>query len=302
MNQLNYVWQVTKEAFTNFGRDNCFRFCAALSFYTLFSIAPIVLMSLFVAGLFIDNTSLRDEIIRQFQTLIGEKGAHGVQVLIEVLQRQEQNTFRLILGIVVLVISATTIFIQMQGALDEIFHVRPVRGKGVIKKLLLDRVISLGMILSLGLITIVSLVLDSLVVSVIHNLLDSYKEMSVILVDIGQNAIIFFIMGGMLFAIFKFLPDVTIPGKLVLRSAVITTLLLLLGKFGIGWYISNSNFSQLGGASSSIIILMLWVYYSSMILMFGAELVKAQAVVKDIELPAQHYGVKVKYVEKKEDE
>ncbi|MBO6761512.1 MAG: YihY/virulence factor BrkB family protein, partial [Roseivirga sp.] len=106
---------------------------------------------------------------------------------------------------------------------------------------------------------------------------------------------------GVIYSLIRFLPDVVIPKRFIFKGSLITALLLLVGKFGIGWYIGNSNFSKLGGASSGVIILMLWVYYSSVILFFGGELIKAMAKVSDVYIRSTRYAKRIKYVELKDE-
>jgi membrane protein len=158
----------------------------------------------------------------------------------------------------------------------------------------------LGMILSLGFIMIISLVLDALVVGFINRLSNRFSEMSIGFAALAEYTIMLAIVTGVIAALFKLLPDVVIYRKYLWRSAFITTILLLIGKFGIGWYIGNSNLSQLGGASSSVIILMLWVYYTSLILFIGAELIRAQLSVGDKEITPKSYAVRIEPVKIKE--
>ena len=294
--RLKYTWRVVKKAALDLNEDNCFRFSAALSFYTLFSIAPLILLTIYVAGIFADDAAVRTEIITQMRNLVGDRGVEGLEVLMGNLQREDQNIFSLALGIGILLFSATNIFIQLQISFNEIFQVRTIDGVGF-KKLLYDRIISLGMILSLGFIMMTTLVLDAIVISLIKFLFKEGSELSALLLTIGENVILYGIATAVLYALFRFLPDVIIKNRFLWIGSAITTILIFLGKFLISWYIGNSNFSELSGASSSIIILMLWVYYSSVILFFGVELIKAQAHESDVYLPAARYAKKIKFVE-----
>ncbi len=300
MKQLRYAWKVLKKGAAGFDSDNCFRYSAALSFYTLFSIAPIVLISVYTAGLFADF-NLQKEVTEQFSKLVGEKGAQGIEVLLESLQDQQQSYFQLIVGVVVLLFSATNIFIQMQGAFNEIYSVRPRQGRGLLKQVL-ARLISLGMIVSLGFVMIISLVLDSIIMTFKSYLESYFNNTAVLIIAITQNLVMMGLVWSVIFALFHFLPDVKIRKSFKLKGSFIITLLLFIGKFAIGWYIGNSHFNELGGASASIIILMLWVFYSSLIMFFGAELIKGMAKVSGVEFPASGYAVKVKSVKVEKDE
>lgn len=295
MKQLKYAWKVTRKAGVHFDADNCYRYSAALSFYTLFSIAPIVYISIYVAGIFASDVDFRQLVSNQLSTIVGESGAKGVTLLLESLDNREQTVIELIIGIFVLLFSATNIFIQIQGAINEIFRVRPKKDAGV-KKIFMDRLTSLGMILSLGFVMLISLVLDSIVVATRNWLERAFSELTIDLITIGENLVIALLTFGLLYALFKILPDVKVPKSYLIRASLVITILLLIGKFGINWYISSSRFSDLGGASASIIILMLWVYYSSYILFFGAELIRAMGTVDGHTFGTSHYASRVKLV------
>lgn len=301
LSKVKYIWEVIKDAVTGFNNDNCFRFSAALSFYTLFSIAPVVMIAIYIAGLFADDAMIREEISNQFSALIGERGAEGIMVLMETLRREEQSFFAIVISIGVLIFSATNIFVQIQTSFNEIFKVTVREGKGVVK-LIIDRLVSLGMILSLGFVLIISLVLDAVVVGFMDSLSQRFSSLSIGLATLVEYILMLSIITGFIMALFRVLPDVHIKKKYLFRSSLLTALLLIIGKFGISWYIGNSNLSDLGGASSSVIILMLWVYYSSLILFIGAEVLRAQFSVGDYEIRPKRYAVRVDTVILKKQE
>jgi membrane protein len=290
--RLTYIWEVIKDAAQGFNNDNCFRFSAALSFYTLFSIAPVVMIAIYIASLFADDVVIREEISNQFSALIGERGAEGIMVLMETLRREDQSFFAVVISIGVLIFSATNIFIQIQTSFNEIFKVTVREGKGVVK-LIIDRLISLGMILSLGFVLIISLVLDAIIVGLMDSLSARFSALSIGLATLAEYILILSIITAFIMALFRVLPDVYIRRKYLFRSSLLTAVLLVVGKFAISWYIGNSNLSDLGGASSSVIILMLWVYYSSLILFIGAEVLRAQFSVSAYEIRPKRYAVRI---------
>jgi membrane protein len=289
MTRLKNIYKIIVSAGSGFAADNCFRFSAALSFYTLFSLAPALLIAIYIAGIFASNVDFRAELTQQLTAAVGENGAQGVEELLTVLQNEGDTTLQLIFGIGVLLFSATNIFIQIQGAFNEIYKVKPAEGKGIIKEVL-NRLLSLGMLACLGLVMVSSLIIDSLIVALADYLRQYFPDWAINAFTVTENLILIFIIVGVIYALFHFLPDVKINHKFKFRGALIVTLLLFVGKFGIGWYIGNSQFNELGGASSSVIILMLWVYYSSLILFFGAELILAMAKHKDISFEAGSYA------------
>lgn len=294
MKTVKYIFSVLIRTIRNFISDYCFRYSAALSFYTLFSIAPMVMISVHAAGIIAADIDFQGEIIRQFTGLVGEQGAQGVTVLIDTLEDEETTGFQLLIGTGVLLFSATNIFVQIQSAFNEIFSVVS-SGRGVIKKIL-DRVISLGIIASLGLVMILSLVIDSAVVLLQNYLLATFPDLAVFFVSLIQYLVLVSLATIEIYALLHFLPDVHLPVKYKIRGCIFITLLLVFGKSTISWYIGNSQFSELGGASSSVIILMLWIYYSSLIVFLGAELIRAMAAIDDVVLRPKRYASKVESV------
>lgn len=281
--------------------DNCFRNSAALSFYTLFSLAPALLIAIYSAGIFASDIDFQQKLTGQISRLLGPESAQGISLLLDTLQQEGQATWRLIVGIAVLLFSATNIFLQLSGSFNDIFKVKPREGKGILKETL-DRLMSLGMLISLGLVMVISLILDSVVVSVKDYFEQNYSETMVNLVVAAENLILLLLVFGIIYAIFKLLPDVVIPRRYNLQASLVVTLLLFAGKFGISWYIGNSRFSELGGASASIIVLMLWVYYSSLIMFLGAELAKSMGEINDEEFKPNRYARLVEFHTKERPE
>lgn len=296
-----YSWEVLKAAVRNFMADNCFRYAAALSFYALFSIAPMVLISVHIAGLVAYNVDFQQEITQQFTQLVGPQGAQGITVLLDNLEQENSSTFQLVAGALVLLFSATNIFVQLQDAFNEIFSVKAAEGKGLITKIL-DRLISLGVILSLGFILIVSLVIDSAIVLMQQFLTAAFPDLAVVLIGTIQYLILAALAMLETYALLHYLPDVTIKKSYKVTGTVIIAVLMLMGKTTISWYIGNSRFSELGGATASVIVLMLWIYYSSLIVFFGAEVIKARGQVDGIVFPPRRYAVRVETVTVSEDE
>ncbi|MEX0618665.1 MAG: YihY/virulence factor BrkB family protein [Pseudohongiellaceae bacterium] len=297
LNWLKYSWRVLRTAGTDFGSDNCFRSSAALSFYTLFSMAPIVWITISVASIFVDSTVVRDEITGAFRNLIGDEGSEGVFALLDTLRTQQSGVFAVLTGLGVLVFSATTILVQIKNGFNEIFKVRAVEGRKGWLKIIVDRLVSMGLILSLGFAMIISLMLDTLIVSVVNFFSRNFEALSLFLLQALQNLIAFGLIYLVIYSMFRWLSDVDVDGKFLLRGALFTTVVLLIGKFAIGWYIGQSNLAAIGGAASSVVVLMLWVYYSSVILFFGAEVVKAQTLVNHQTYKPSRYARKVKLID-----
>jgi membrane protein len=300
MKAAAYVLRVLVLAVKNFFADSCFRHSAALSFYTLFSLAPMALISVQVASLFAAEVDFKRELVQQFTDLVGPQGADGVAVLLDNLENEETTRFRLFIGALVLMFSATNIFVQLQAAFNQIFCVVS-SGRGIIKKAL-DRLVSLGIILSLGLIMILSLVIDSAIVLLQNWLTSSFPGMTLFFVALIQYLLLALLGTVEIYALLHFLPDVHLPRRYKVRGCALIALLLVLGKSLISAYISTNQLSELGGAAASIVVLMLWIYYSSAILFFGAETIRSMAAIDKVPLVPKRYAVKVKSVVVEEED
>lgn len=289
-------WELLKSAISGFLEDQCIRYAAALSFFALFSVAPMVLIAVQVAGFLADDIDFQQQVTNQFSQLVGDQGAQGVNVLIESMEDEDTSKVQLVVGAIALLFSATSIFVQLQTSFNNIYSVKVKDGKGLLHQML-NRLISLGMVLSLGFIMITSLILDSLIVLLEQYLGFFLEDITGILVVFFQYFALVGLIYVVIYSLFNFLPDVSIKKEFKIKGAACITGLLIAGKFGIGWYISNSQFSQLGGASASIIVLMVWIYYSSIILFFGAELIKSMAQIAEVPITPRRFAVRIKSVE-----
>ncbi|MGN8225687.1 YihY/virulence factor BrkB family protein [Gracilimonas sp. BCB1] len=296
MTLLKRTAEIALNAINSFIEDNCFQYSAAVSFYTLFSLAPIVMIAVFVAGFFIGDVSVMRELTNFLEKNIGQSSSEAVMLLVETIQTDSRNILYLFLSIAFLIISATTVFIQFKDSFNRILNVvaKPEIG---FSKVLIDRVMAFGMIMLLGIAMIFSLILDSTLVWLFELLLSSFETAQIYLIGLGSNLLTLVMVFFAVLMMYYSLPDAKVRWRPLLIGSLITTLLLAIGKFGVGMIIGNSSLNQLSGASSSIIILMLWVYYSSIIIFFGIELVKALAEYGEGEIKAGRFARKIKMVE-----
>lgn len=296
MKLFKRIADIALNAINSFIEDNCFQYSAAVSFYTLFSLAPIVMIAVFIAGFFIGDASVMRELTNFLQDNIGKESSEAVMLLVETIQTDSRNILYLVISVLFLVISATTVFIQFKDSFNRIFRVTAKPEVGF-SKILIDRALAFGMIMLLGIAMIFSLILDSTLVWLSEFLFSSFEAARIYLIGLGSNLLTLVMVFFAVLVMYYTLPDAKVKWRSLLIGSVITTLLLAAGKFGVGMIIGNSSLNQLSGASSSIIILMLWVYYSSIIIFFGVELVKALAESGEGEIKAGRFARKVKMVE-----
>ncbi|MDR9419846.1 YihY/virulence factor BrkB family protein [Gracilimonas sp.] len=289
---MKEIFQLITKAVNSFMEDNGFQYSAAVSFYTLFSLAPIVMIAVYTAGIFVGNESVLQELTGYLNESFGEESSQAVLLLVETIQTDTRNIFYLIMSIAFLVVSATTVFVQFKDSFNQIFNVAAKPEVGFLK-LLLNRLIAFGMIVLLGVAMITSLILDSLLVVFFDFLSENFESANLVMAAVGSNMLTILMIFGAVVVMFYILPDVKIRWRPLLLGSFITTLLLVIGKFGVGIIIGNSSLNQLSGASSSVIILMLWVYYSSIIIFFGIELVKVFAEFWEGNIKARRFTRKI---------
>jgi membrane protein len=266
------VWRMLKTAFQEWNQDKAARLAAALAYYTLFSIAPLLILVIAIAGLFFDSAAVREQIMSQVQSLIGGSGAEFVSTVLDNANRPGGNSgwIASIISVVLLLIGATGVLTQLQLSLNTIWNVeaRPDIGfMNIVRK----RLLSLGMIVVIGFLLLVSLVLSSVIAGFSEYLSNLAPGLDTLVQIV--NFVVSFGITMLLFAmIFKYLPDVVITWSDVWFGAAATAILFSLGKFLIGLYLGNSSFGSSYGAAGSVIVLLLWVFYSAQILFYGAEL------------------------------
>lgn len=269
---FSYLRQVFKE----FSADNIMKYSASLAYYTVFSIAPLLVIVTSLSGIFFGKDAIKGEVYAQLNQLVGSAAAVQIQETIKNIHLTGNNFFASVVSIVILLIGATSIFGEVQDSLNKIWGLR-VKTKKTWWKLILTRLLSFSLILSICFIMIVSLILN-VIVSSFGDFLSRYiYNFNVYFIELTDTVLSFLISSFLFSLMFKILPDAKIRWKDVLFGGFITAIFFTLGKFGIGFYLGKSNLTTLYGAAGSIIIIMVWVYYSSIILYLGAEFTKVHA-------------------------
>jgi len=261
--------ETVKELFTSWSDHNASTQAAALAFYTLFSLAPVLVVVVAVAGAIFGADAVRGQIYYEFRQVVGEQTAGFVQQLLQSAAQPKAGTVAAILGTATLVFGASGVFVQLQDALNTIWGVCPKPG-AVFTTLLRKRLLSFATILGIGFLLMVSLVLSA-GLTAFGNFLEAHLKTPLWLLDTG-NFFLSFLLITLLFAlIYKLLPDVRLTLRDVGSGAVVTSLLFTVGKAGIGFYIGHTSTASAYGAAGSAVILLLWVYYSTLIFLVGAE-------------------------------
>lgn len=266
-------WRVIGEAFKRWFTHDSMAQSAALSYYTAFSLAPVLLVVVAIAGTVFGKDAVRGRLVRQFEGLMGRDQAVLVQTVLKGAERDDSGPIAAIAGVVMLIVGATAVFAQLQSALNRVWEVKPKKGHFV-SDFLRKRMLSFALVLGIGFLLLVSLVLSAGLEAVQGHFETRFGTEVAWLGWL--NAAVSFALFTLLFAmIFRILPDARIPWRDVWVGALGTALLFVVGKWAIGLYLGRAAVGSAYGTAGSVIVLLLWVYYVSMILLFGAEFTRA---------------------------
>ena len=272
---LRAVGSMLAEAFGDWQRDNAPRMGAALAYYTLFSLAPLLLVAIALAAFVFGREAAQGQIVGELQGLLGDTGARAVEEIVERSRRPESGLLATVAALFTLLLGASGVFGELKRALNEVWNVPPPDG-GVLR-LVRDRLASFAMVLAVGFLLLVSLLLSAALAAAdgaLHQLFPG----SLAAVLQGLNDVLSLVTITALFALlFKFLPDTRIGWRDVWMGALLTSTLFTVGKLLIGLYLGRSSFGSAYGAAGSLVVVIVWVYYAAQVFLFGAELAHVYA-------------------------
>ena len=270
--------------------DDCIRLGASLSFYTLFAIAPVLLVAIVIAGSVFGAEAVRGEIVRQLENLVGREGALGVQSLLEGAAQRRGGFFTTLVGSVMFLLAATGAFLELQVALNTIWRVKP-RPEGHLYAFVMDRVRSFGLVVAIGFLLLVSLTITAALAS-LNAWLFNLSAATPRLWNIANTLVSIVVTTGLFTLLFRFLPDVRLRWRHVTTGAVVTAVMFTFGQQIIGLYLGQSAVASSYGAAGSVMILLLWVYYSCQILLFGAEFTRVWSARHGLKPKPEEFAVK----------
>jgi len=296
-------FSILKNSVMGFMNEDSLKYSASLAYYTIFSLGPILVLMISLAGIFLGEEAIKGKVFTELNGLVGASAARQIQEVIKNLELSGKSTLALIISIVTLIIGATTVFGDIQNSINKIWHVRAKPKKGWLK-LVTDRLLSSSLVIGLGFLLVVTLVVNGVILTLTDRLLRYFPDMTVFVMD-AINFLLSFGITFVLFAvIFKVLPDVNIKWKTVRAGALFTAILFIFGRFGIGLYLQNSDTETTYGAAGSIVLILLWVYYTAAILYFGAVFTREYATYKGVSIEPSEFAVHVetKEIERNVDE
>ncbi|MDP4115997.1 MAG: YihY/virulence factor BrkB family protein [Bacteroidota bacterium] len=271
MPNFKRIWSFIVTVFNEWIDDKAPKLGASLSFYTIFSLAPLLLIIISIAGLLFGAQAARGEIIGQIEGLIGRQGAEIVQTALKNTNSPATGIIAIIISFLTLVVSATASFIDLQDSLNMIWKVKPKQGRNFIKALFTDRIRSFALVVSTGFLLLVSLLVSAALNAINSFFAGTALKIPTQLLELANNVISLGVIYLLFALIFMVLPDVRLKLKDMWVGALVTSFLFIIGKSLIGLYLGSSSFSSTYGAAGSLVILLLWVYYSAQILFLGAE-------------------------------
>jgi len=287
------TWKLLKETYTEFDEDNAIKLSASLSYYTIFSLPPLIIIILSICGVFFGTEAVTGQFFGQINGLVGNAAALQIQDTIKNVELSNSNVFATIIGVVTLIIGASGVFAEIQSSINFIWGLKAKPNKGIIK-FIKNRLMSFSMIAAVGFLLLVSLTLNTLM-DLLNTRLALFFPDATIYLFYVLNILILFISTTILFSIiFKTLPDGSIGWKDTLIGSSVTSVLFMIGKFAIGYYIGSSTIGSIYGAAGSVIIILVWVYYSAIILYFGAEFTKVYALSYGKKIIPNDYAVEIK--------
>lgn len=288
INTIKFFWEVLKETFAEWNSSSASKDSASLAYYAIFSIPGLLIIIIWIAGNFFGEEAIRGEISHQISGIMGTDVAKSIENMIAGALIDKENIVMKTVGVGSLVYGSTTLFFQLQHSLNSLWDIQSAPKKALIK-FLLDRANSLGMILILGFLLMITMILSSLI-SVFNKLITQYFGFETYMLVETVNFIVGFGFVMLLFALmFKVLPDVKVSWKPVWKGAFLTAILFTLGKFLLSLYFGTAKPTSAFGTAGTVILIMMWINYSCMLVFFGAEFTKVYAYKKGYTIvPSKH--------------
>jgi len=290
--RVKFFFGLLKESIAGFMEDNALKLSAALSYYTTFSLAPMLLLIISMVSLLLGDEAFEGELFAQIRSLVGNQAAEQLHEFTQNRAIRDHSTTAVVIGGITLLIGATGVFAEIQDSINYIWSIKSKPRKSWLGYLK-NRLLSFSLIVTLGFLLIVTLGVNTLVDLLGEQIAQRFPDFPVVLLS-GLNSLLVLAIISVLFTIiFKVLPDGHLRWKECLVGAVFTTVLFAIGKFAISFYLGTADLGATYGASASFVILLTWVYYSSIILYFGAEFTKVYARSDGVAIAPNEHAVRV---------
>jgi membrane protein len=274
VNRLRAIWSTVRDAADIWSSRNAFQAAGALAFYTLFSLAPLLIIVISLAGAVFGEEAVRGEVAVQLSGLVGPEAAEFVQDAVRRSRIEQSGWWPTVLGVGAVLFGATTVFAQMRSSLNAFWDVRSRPSRNDALEFLLTRLVSFGMVLVIGFLLLTSFLL-SVVIAGVLRFADDLIPVPALVVSSIDYAVSFVVVTALFAAMFRVLPDVRLAWRDVARGAALTGVLFVIGQHVISLYLTRATVASAYGAAGSLVVVLLWVYYSALILLFGAAVTRA---------------------------
>ncbi len=299
--KLRAVRKILVRSIKGYKKDDPVKLAGTTAYFTIFAVAPIFIIIISVIGFVIEEDTVRERVFEEVESLIGAQGAGFVETIVENFRDRHQTLTGTIIGILVFLIASTTFFTILQNSLNFVWRVK-AKPRSNLLKALRDRLLSFGLILSIGFVLLVMFIID-LVLSYFTIFLERYIDEYALIIIRPVNLGFSFAVLVLIFAlIYKYLPDTKIRWNVTWVGAIITALLFTAGRYIIGLVLGIADIGIMYGAAGSAVIFILWVFYSSIILFFGAEITKQYAIYYNYDIIPKDYAVKIRIQEVDEND
>lgn len=293
--KLKTFWRLLKQSYFSWDRNDPWARSATIAYYALFSLPSLLIIVVTVAGYFFGTKAVQGRITQEIGEFIGVDAAKAIEGMVANAALDQSSTWAVIFGFAFLIFGATGVFFQLKAAMNNIWNIAVK--KITVKRIVINRIISLGMVLVLGLLLLISLVISAVLKAFEDYLISMAPTITTFFLDVVNFLISFSIIMSLFAAIFKWLPDVKLRWKTTYLGAALTTILFLIAEYLIGFYFGQSNPGSVYGGASSVVLILLWVYYTCLIVFFGAEFTVQYALHKREKVEPNEYAEPAIYQE-----
>lgn len=293
--------RLLKRATSKYKKDNPVQLAGTTAYFAVFAMAPLIIIIVSVVGILLGQEQIQVKLFDVINNILGEQSKQDIRNIVENFQDERKGIIGTIVGFIIFIFISTTFFTILQKSLNFIWGVR-AKPRHNFLKALYDRLISFGLILSLGFVLLVSFIIDTAIALFRDFMHEKFPELTIVIIEVG-NFLVSFAIAMVIFAmIYRFLPDVQIKWQVTWVGSFITALLFLIGKALISFGLGSSNIGAIYGSAGSLVLILLWVFYSSLIFFYGAEITQQYAEMYSHEIVPKDYAVRIEINEIENDE
>ncbi|OAN64113.1 ribonuclease BN [Balneola sp. EhC07] len=263
-------WKIFKKTLSEYGVQDAMNYSSSIAFYLIFSLPAILIITIYIAGSVYEDQVVRDSLLEQFNNFFGQQSAEAIDKILRNVNEASDSVINRIIGFITLIVSATTVFVSLQDGINKVWGI-VAKPDSNLYRVLKNRLLSLAMAVSVGFLLLVSLVIEASLNFFDSKVIEIFSESEFYIANTISFSFSVIVTTSVFACLFKIIPDAEVKWKNVWMGALITTVLFGIGKYMIGFYLGVSSFGNVYGAAGSLVILLTWIFYSSMIVLFGAQ-------------------------------